>query len=231
MARRRERRRGRTCAPSPFSSCILHSCSRVPPADAGVARGCPTAGPESRLRAEVRRHPRQSSSSASGGRPESVRIYSRNGNDKTRQFPEIARALAEYGRRLKAGVVLDGEVVALDRDGEPAGFQRLQGRIHLSSDAGRRSAPRARRRWRSSRSTSSGRRRGPASAAPDVAPRPPRARLRQHRLPAASPQRVRPRRRPRAPRARNRRGLGGPGRQAPASPTTSPGSARPTGGS
>jgi len=73
---------------------------------------------------------------ASGGRPESVRIYSRNGNDKTRQFPEIARALAEYGRRLKAGVVLDGEVVALDRDGEPAGFQRLQGRIHLSSDAG-----------------------------------------------------------------------------------------------
>ncbi len=63
-----------------------------------------------------------------------------------------------------------------------------------------------------------GRRRGPASAAPDVAPRPPRARLRQHRLPAASPQRVRPRRRPRAPRARNRRGLGGPGRQAPAVP-------------
>ncbi|RPJ74693.1 MAG: hypothetical protein EHM24_05620, partial [Acidobacteria bacterium] len=73
---------------------------------------------------------------ATGGRPDSVRIYSRNGNDKTRQFPEIARALAEYGRRLKAGVVLDGEVVALDRDGEPAGFQRLQGRIHLSSDAG-----------------------------------------------------------------------------------------------
>jgi len=73
---------------------------------------------------------------ASGGRPDGVRIYSRNGNDKTRQFPEIARALAEYGRRLKAGVVLDGEIVALDRDGEPAGFQRLQGRIHLSSDAG-----------------------------------------------------------------------------------------------
>jgi bifunctional non-homologous end joining protein LigD len=73
---------------------------------------------------------------ASGGRPDVVRIYSRNGNDKTRQFPEIARALAEYGRRLKAGVVLDGEIVALDRDGEPAGFQRLQGRIHLSSDTG-----------------------------------------------------------------------------------------------
>jgi len=72
---------------------------------------------------------------SSADRPDGVRIYSRNGNDKTRQFPEIARALAEYGRRLKAGVVLDGEVVALDRNGEPAGFQRLQGRIHLASDA------------------------------------------------------------------------------------------------
>ena len=70
-----------------------------------------------------------------GARAEGVRILSRNGNDKTRQFPEIARALTEYGRRLKAGVVLDGEIVALDRSGEPAGFQRLQGRIHLSSAA------------------------------------------------------------------------------------------------
>ena len=70
-----------------------------------------------------------------GGRPDGVRLFSRNGNDKTRQFPELARTLSEYGRRLKAGVVLDGEIVALDRDGEPAGFQRLQGRIHLTSEA------------------------------------------------------------------------------------------------
>ena len=69
------------------------------------------------------------------GRADAVRLLSRTGNDKTRQFPEIARALVEYGRRLKAGVVLDGEVVALGEDGEPAGFQRLQGRIHLSSEA------------------------------------------------------------------------------------------------
>ena len=72
---------------------------------------------------------------AGGAHPGGVRIFSRNGNDKTRQFPEIARALAEYGRRLKAGVLLDGEVVALDDRGEPTGFQRLQGRIHLSSEA------------------------------------------------------------------------------------------------
>jgi bifunctional non-homologous end joining protein LigD len=70
-----------------------------------------------------------------GARADGVRIYSRNGNDKTLQFPEVARALADYGRRLKAGVVLDGEIVALDAAGEPAGFQRLQGRIHLSAEA------------------------------------------------------------------------------------------------
>ena len=72
---------------------------------------------------------------ANTGGANAVRLYSRAGNDKTRQFPEIARALAEYGRSLKAGVVLDGEIVALGPDGEPAGFQQLQGRIHLASEA------------------------------------------------------------------------------------------------
>ncbi|HSK09876.1 MAG TPA: non-homologous end-joining DNA ligase, partial [Vicinamibacterales bacterium] len=73
-----------------------------------------------------------------------VRIFSRAGNDKTRQFPEIARALSEYGRGLKAGVVLDGEIVALGVDGEPTGFQQLQGRIHLTLDADvRRASSRA----------------------------------------------------------------------------------------
>lgn len=72
---------------------------------------------------------------ATGGGAEAVRVSSRAGNDKTRQFPEIARALAEFGRSLRAAVVLDGEIVALGPDGEPAGFQQLQGRIHLTSDA------------------------------------------------------------------------------------------------
>jgi bifunctional non-homologous end joining protein LigD len=69
-----------------------------------------------------------------GGGPGAVRLWSRLGNDKTAQFPEIARALDAFSRRLKADVLLDGEIVALDQHGEPTGFQRLQGRIHLTSE-------------------------------------------------------------------------------------------------
>ena len=60
-----------------------------------------------------------------------IRLWSRSGNDKTAQFPEIVRALRHFARRLKAPVLLDGEIVALDARGEPTGFQRLQGRMHL----------------------------------------------------------------------------------------------------
>lgn len=60
-----------------------------------------------------------------------VRLWSRLGNEKTNQFPEIVAALQKWARRLKEPVVLDGEIVALDADGEPTGFQHLQGRIHL----------------------------------------------------------------------------------------------------
>src|SRR5262249_2783683 len=67
-----------------------------------------------------------------GGGADAVNLWSRLGNDKTGQFPEIARALRVFARRLKADVLLDGEIVALDQHGEPAGFQRLQGRIHLT---------------------------------------------------------------------------------------------------
>lgn len=62
-----------------------------------------------------------------------VRIFSRLGNDKSAQFPEIVNALSRFGRTLRSTVILDGEIVALDDRGEPAGFQRLQGRIHLTS--------------------------------------------------------------------------------------------------
>src|SRR3989442_2751026 len=70
---------------------------------------------------------------AGGGRG-AVGLWSRLGNDKPSQFPEIARALAVFARKLKADVLLDGEIVALDQHGEPTGFQRLQGRIHLTSE-------------------------------------------------------------------------------------------------
>src|SRR5206468_1229848 len=60
-----------------------------------------------------------------------VHLWSRLGNEKTRQFPEIAAALEHWARRLKQPVILDGEIVALDANGNPIGFQALQGRIHL----------------------------------------------------------------------------------------------------
>ncbi len=59
-----------------------------------------------------------------------VRIWSRLGNDKTSQFPSIVSALAAFGATTP--LILDGEIVALDAKGNPVGFQRLQGRIHLS---------------------------------------------------------------------------------------------------
>jgi bifunctional non-homologous end joining protein LigD len=60
-----------------------------------------------------------------------ARIWSRNGNEKTSQFPSIVKTLQAAASKLKGPVVLDGEIVALDEHGRPAGFQRLQGRMHL----------------------------------------------------------------------------------------------------
>ena len=62
----------------------------------------------------------------------SARLWSRNGNEKTRQFPSIATALSAAAGRIDKPLVLDGEIVALDGHGHPAGFQRLQGRMHLT---------------------------------------------------------------------------------------------------
>jgi bifunctional non-homologous end joining protein LigD len=75
-----------------------------------------------------------------------VALISRNGIDKARQFPEVVEAVAALKARVKSALVLDGEIVAT-RAGDPARFQRLQGRMHVT-DAGsirslRRSAPAA----------------------------------------------------------------------------------------
>jgi bifunctional non-homologous end joining protein LigD len=71
-----------------------------------------------------------------------VRIWSRLGNEKTAQFPDLAAALSRYATKLKGPVILDGEIVALDDAGEPAGFQRLQNRIHLTESHSRSAAGR-----------------------------------------------------------------------------------------
>jgi bifunctional non-homologous end joining protein LigD len=71
-----------------------------------------------------------------------VRIWSRLANDKTAQFPDLVAALMRYSKKLKGPVVLDGEIVALDEHGEPAGFQRLQNRIHLTESSSQSAAGR-----------------------------------------------------------------------------------------
>lgn len=68
-----------------------------------------------------------------GGRGTPVHLWSRLGNEKTRQFPDVVEALEAWGRTLTRPLVLDGEIVALDQEGRPAGFQQLQGRIHVSA--------------------------------------------------------------------------------------------------
>ena len=57
-----------------------------------------------------------------------VRLWSRLGNDKAREFPDIVAAWQKWARRRTAPLVLDGEIVALDSEGRPAGFQHLQRR-------------------------------------------------------------------------------------------------------
>lgn len=66
------------------------------------------------------------------GTPPSVRFWSRIGNEKTAQFPDIVNAIASWLKKIKEPVVLDGEIVALDEEMRPAGFQRLQHRIHIT---------------------------------------------------------------------------------------------------
>jgi bifunctional non-homologous end joining protein LigD len=60
-----------------------------------------------------------------------IRLWSRLGNEKTAQFPAVVRALEPLASGLRAPLLIDGEIVALDARGRPAGFQQLQGRIHV----------------------------------------------------------------------------------------------------
>ena len=58
-----------------------------------------------------------------------VRLESRNLNDVTPRYPEVGGLATALGGRE---AVLDGEVVAFDGQGRPS-FERLQGRMHLTS--------------------------------------------------------------------------------------------------
>ncbi len=54
-------------------------------------------------------------------------IYSRNGNDITKQFPELQIMTQQIEAE---SVVLDGEIVHLDQEGKP-NFSKIVGRIHV----------------------------------------------------------------------------------------------------
>jgi bifunctional non-homologous end joining protein LigD len=62
--------------------------------------------------------------------PGRMRFVTRNGNDVTSRYPELAR----LNRALSMHrAILDGEVVAFDEDGRPS-FGALQGRMHLTRE-------------------------------------------------------------------------------------------------
>jgi bifunctional non-homologous end joining protein LigD len=60
----------------------------------------------------------------------SVRLITRNGKDKSHQFPEVTAGVRALALRRKRPFVLDGEIVAFAGDA-PARFQALQSRMHL----------------------------------------------------------------------------------------------------
>ncbi len=59
-----------------------------------------------------------------------VMLVTRNGKDKSAQFPEVVDALRVMAAKKKKDFVLDGEIVALI-SGEPGRFQELQSRMHV----------------------------------------------------------------------------------------------------
>ena len=61
-----------------------------------------------------------------------ARIVTRNGNDKSTQFPEVVRALRALATKARRPLVVDGEIVALDGN-EVARFQDLQSRMHTTN--------------------------------------------------------------------------------------------------
>lgn len=60
-----------------------------------------------------------------------ARLWTRNGNEKSAQFPEVTDALVAIAVE-RGAAVLDGEIVAVGPTGEPLRFGALQGRIHAT---------------------------------------------------------------------------------------------------
>ena len=60
-----------------------------------------------------------------------ARLWTRNGNEKSAQFPEVTDALVAIAAE-RGPVVLDGEIVAVNESDEALRFGALQGRIHAT---------------------------------------------------------------------------------------------------
>ena len=82
------------------------------------------------IRALIEVQPAPPAANGTGDTPR-VRIWSRLGNDKTAQFPEVVEALGALALTLTGPLVLDGEIVAVDAAGRALSFQHLQSRMHL----------------------------------------------------------------------------------------------------
>jgi bifunctional non-homologous end joining protein LigD len=65
-------------------------------------------------------------------RLQAVRLMTRNGRDKSAQFPEVVDALRSLAIQADRPLILDGEIVVLERD-RPGRFQTLQSRMHLQN--------------------------------------------------------------------------------------------------
>ena len=59
-----------------------------------------------------------------------VRLWSRNGNDVTAAYPELAVGETAAGLGGHGPLLVDGEIVALDAGGRPS-FSRLAERMHV----------------------------------------------------------------------------------------------------
>ena len=60
-----------------------------------------------------------------------VQLVTRNLKDKSASFPEVIAALRALAAKTGRALILDGEIVALEKDGSPARFQALQARMHV----------------------------------------------------------------------------------------------------
>lgn len=61
-----------------------------------------------------------------------VTIRSRNGRDKTAQFPDLVEDFARLAVRLARPLLVDGEIAAVDERDRPMSFPHIQPRIHVT---------------------------------------------------------------------------------------------------